>query len=403
MPVYSHSRLSAFETCPLQYKLRYLDKIKSEEEGIEAFLGSRFHAAMEKLYGDLKIRVHSLAELLEFYEQDWAREFHDAIVVARAGRTADDYRLMGRTFIADYYKRHQPFDQSRVLGLEQKIFVDLDGSGKYRLMGYIDRLAQAADGTYEIHDYKTSNSLPEQKKLDEDRQLALYQIGVEAMWRDVDRVRLIWHYVAFDKDLDSTRTRAQLDALRMSTIGLIETIEKAAAFEPCESALCDWCPYWELCPAKKHLARIDALPPSAVPLEEGVRLVDAFAERTAAKKNRQSEIEAIEAELEEIRGQAVALARREGYETLRGSGHILRIKSKDQVTLFPKGSEERSILERELRAAGAWDAVSTVDAFALERAVAGNSLDPALMARLDPVLKRERRMTVTLSKMKEDV
>ena len=37
MAVYSHSRLSTFETCPLQYKLRYVDKIKKEEEGIEAF------------------------------------------------------------------------------------------------------------------------------------------------------------------------------------------------------------------------------------------------------------------------------------------------------------------------------------------------------------------------------
>ena len=252
MAVYSHSRLSTFETCPLQYKLRYVDKIKKEEEGIEAFLGSRFHEVMETLYGDLKIRIRCLEDLLALYEENWAREFHDGIVVTRKDRTADDYRLMGRAFIADYYKRHFPFDQSRVLGLEQKIFVDLDGSGKYRVMGYIDRLARAADGTYEIHDYKTSSGLPGQNDLDEDRQLALYQIGVEAMWRNAANVRLVWHYVAFDKDLTSSRTPAQLAALKAETIGLIDRIERTTVFEPCESALCDWCPYRDLCPAKKH-------------------------------------------------------------------------------------------------------------------------------------------------------
>jgi putative RecB family exonuclease len=153
-----------------------------------------------------------------------------------------------------------PFDQSRVLGLEQKIFVDLDGSGKYRVMGYIDRLARAADGTYEIHDYKTSSGLPGQNDLDEDRQLALYQIGVEAMWRNAANVRLVWHYVAFDKDLTSSRTPAQLAALKAEMIGLIDRIERTTVFEPCESPLCDWCPYRDLCPAKKHEARVASRP-----------------------------------------------------------------------------------------------------------------------------------------------
>ncbi len=74
MPIYSHSRLSTFETCPLRYKFGYIDKIEREKEGIEAFLGSRFHEAMEMLYKDLKFKVYSLQELLEFYEMRWDKE-----------------------------------------------------------------------------------------------------------------------------------------------------------------------------------------------------------------------------------------------------------------------------------------------------------------------------------------
>ena len=42
MPVYSHSRLATYETCPQQYKLRYIDRIQPPEgeEGIEAFLAA---------------------------------------------------------------------------------------------------------------------------------------------------------------------------------------------------------------------------------------------------------------------------------------------------------------------------------------------------------------------------
>lgn len=60
MAIYSHSKLETFENCPLRYKFAYIDRIKREEEGIEAFLGSRFHEVMEKLYKDLNYKIYSL-------------------------------------------------------------------------------------------------------------------------------------------------------------------------------------------------------------------------------------------------------------------------------------------------------------------------------------------------------
>ena len=60
MITYSHSRINTFENCPLQYKFNYIEKIKRDEESIEAFVGSRFHEVMEKLYQDLRFRVYTL-------------------------------------------------------------------------------------------------------------------------------------------------------------------------------------------------------------------------------------------------------------------------------------------------------------------------------------------------------
>ena len=161
MPEYSNSQLGKFEDCALQYKFLYVDKIKRYEEGVEAFLGQRFHDAMVWLYGERAFRIVPLEELLDYYEKDWAKQWHDEVKIRKEGRTQDDYRLMGRRFIEDYYKRHHPFDDGRVLGLEKYIRFPLDDAGRYKCKGIIDRLMLAPDGAFEVHDYKTGSKLPD--------------------------------------------------------------------------------------------------------------------------------------------------------------------------------------------------------------------------------------------------
>jgi len=54
MKQFSHSKLQTYERCPLQYKLQYLIKLKTESETtVEAFMGSRVHDTLELLYRDL--------------------------------------------------------------------------------------------------------------------------------------------------------------------------------------------------------------------------------------------------------------------------------------------------------------------------------------------------------------
>ena len=48
--MYSHSRLSVYETCPRQFRFQYVDKVAVPEvESVEMFLGSRVHAALQDL------------------------------------------------------------------------------------------------------------------------------------------------------------------------------------------------------------------------------------------------------------------------------------------------------------------------------------------------------------------
>jgi len=396
MPEYSNSQLSKYEECALQYKFLYVDKIKRYEEGVEAFLGQRFHDAMEFLYGERSFRIVPLEELLEYYEIDWAKQWHAEVKIRKEGRTQDDYRLMGRRFIEDYYERHYPFDEGRVLGLERYIRFPLDDAGRYKCKGIIDRLMLAPDGAFEVHDYKTGSKLPDQAELDEDRQLALYQIGVQKLWPDVKEARLVWHLVAFDVEMKSTRTPEALEALKKEIGELIDKIEAATEYEPHESPLCDWCPYWDLCPVKKHLVKVEALPKDEWKDEPGVVIVDAYAERWRKKKELEAEIKGVEGELDEIRDAAISFAEKEGVQVIAGTEARLRVTGKERVVSPGKGTEEREELERELRAAGVWDEVAALDPFALEKAVAEKRWGPEVLERIKAYISTEKRYTVTL-------
>ncbi|OGS23771.1 MAG: hypothetical protein A2297_07145 [Elusimicrobia bacterium RIFOXYB2_FULL_48_7] len=406
MASYSHSRLKAFENCPLQYKFIYIDRIDRHEEGIEAFLGSRFHEVMEELYKTLKFKLYPLPELLKFYENAWDKKFTDKLIITKENLSAADYKNLGRKFIEGYYKMYQPFDQAVTLGLEKGIAIPIDAEGKYKVTGYLDRIALTKDGAYEIHDYKTSGTLSEQKYLDSDRQLALYQIGLEKMWCDVKKVNLIWHFVAFDKEMVSTRTPEQLENLKRSVIGIIQKIESTREFLPEESALCEWCSYQDLCPKRKHQFFTEALPENEFLKNDGVQLVDAYAkasaELTELRKEAAQKTKTIEETLQKIREAAVAYAKNEKIEVVMGSTHKLSIKDKRSASIPKKGSLEREKLESIIKEINKWSEVSTLDASAFEKVVVGGAWPEEITGKIAPLLLVETKTSVTLSKLKQE-
>jgi len=258
-------------------------------------------------------------------------------------------------------------------------------------------LMKAPDGAFEIHDYKAGGTLPEQSKFDTDRQLAVYQIGVQKLWPDeAHAVRLIWHYVAFDMEMRSSRTPERLEALKEETMRLIDRIQAETAFAPNETALCDWCSYWDLCPLKKHPAKVRGLPEKEWKNEPGVRIVDAYAERWRRKRTLAAEVEVVEEEMEEIKEAAVALAEKENIQVIAGSDARLRVTGREKFDPPMKGTTEREALERELRELGVWDEVAALDTFALERALAEDRWNGETLERVKSFGTFVKRWTVTL-------
>jgi putative RecB family exonuclease len=112
-----------------------VDKIKIDEsETIEAFMGSRVHETLEKLYKDLRLsKSDTLEELLTFYDDVWLKNYSDDIRIVKKGYTPRNYKDTGARCIREYYARYQPFNDGKTLGLEQMIAIDIEGYKLYRI------------------------------------------------------------------------------------------------------------------------------------------------------------------------------------------------------------------------------------------------------------------------------
>jgi len=399
MPAYSHSQLSTYETCPHQYRLHYIQKIKVDTKGIEAFMGSRVHDVLEKLYRDLKMtKLNTLEELINFYHQCWEKNWSETIQIIRKEYRAEDYRSLGEKCITDYYKRYYPFDQGRTLGLEETIYFPLEEEKGYWIRGVMDRLTLLNGSVLEIHDYKTSNRLPTQKDIQSDRQLAFYHMGVEGKWKDIQEIKLIWHYLVYDAELQSLRTPEELQRLRQETMELIKTIESDREFSPRESPLCDWCDYQGLCPKRKHRIVAESLPPNEYLQEEGVNLVNRYVE---LKEKKGILVVEIDAEMARVEEALFAYAQQKELEAIYGNDHVAKIKTETKEKYPLKGDPGRRALDEFIKNAGKWMEVSDLNPWMLARILERGGWPPSLTKKVREFSTVEKNRTITLSKLKE--
>lgn len=262
MTLYSHSRISSFENCRLQYKYRYIDRIKVDTEGIEAFMGKLVHEVLEDLYKDLDLaRASAPGEFGDRFDRLWEDRFGPRVRIVRENMTQEDYRATGRRCVESYFERHRPFASGQVVGLEERVLLTL-GDRRYQLQGFVDRIDKVGEDELEIHDYKTG-SLPRPGALKMDRQLSLYEIALRQRYGRLARVRQVWHYLAHDQTFVEERSLDDLQRVRQKTIAAIQTIEATTDFPATRSALCSWCEYQDRCP--EWQAERDAHAPLELP------------------------------------------------------------------------------------------------------------------------------------------
>jgi len=233
---------------------------------IEAFVGICFHELMELIFKEGKERDYFLEELLERYEALWKEKWSEDIVVANSDKTADDFLEYGKQCVRNFYETDlgpSAGFSSKTIGVETKINFPIDEKNK--MIGYIDRIAEKQDGSIEIQDYKTGQSLPDDEQLTHDSQLSIYQLGLKQMWKEkgeeIGPIEFVWHYVAHSKTIRlPQKTNEELGDILREVKDTIAQIVAEKDFKAHLNPMCRYCRYQKLCPEYKASQASNTLP-----------------------------------------------------------------------------------------------------------------------------------------------
>ena len=348
MTCYSHSRISTFEQCKYKYNLQYIDKIKVDiPTTIEAFMGDLVHRTLEKLYNDLKFeKQNTKEECLKYYNDLWSKEWTDDILIAKEELTSENYRLMGEKYISMYYDHYNPFNEMTVLGLETQDRMTLSDGNQYHVR--IDKLACVGDKYY-VCDYKTNSRMKDQEEADSDRQLAMYSIWVKDKYKDAKRVVLLWHMLAFDKEVISSRTDEQLEKLHSEVVSQIKDIESCKEYPTNVTALCNYCVYKSMCPSFKHEAELEFKSAQEFTDDFGVRLVNDYAEADFTEKEAKKK-------KEELKIKLIEFAKQKEIDVVYGSNKKTSVKPYDKV-VYP---EDKADFIKLIKDKGIYDEISMI-------------------------------------------
>ncbi|MFC1581364.1 RecB family exonuclease [Candidatus Neomarinimicrobiota bacterium] len=251
---FSYSSLEAYQKCPVQFRIRYIDGVRKTDEGIEAFMGKRVHETLEFLYQErLNGSIPIIDRVIDFFHDRWEKKWHNRIAVVRKHLNPESFQYIGEDCIARYYRIYRPFNE-QVIDTEMIIDFNLDNDENYPIRGIIDRLDRPTDSIWEIHDYKTGKNILSQAMADKNDQLALYQAGLIQNSKSEISINLVWHFLQKGIKIHSNRSEKQINTLINRTKSKIDKIrskvERRDDFPARESALCNWCYYWDECPAK---------------------------------------------------------------------------------------------------------------------------------------------------------
>jgi len=398
---YSISRIESFNKCRLQFKYRYIEKVPLKVETIEAFMGTKVHETLKEFYDFIKNKVVKPKDwLLARYDEKWKKDFSDSVKIVKKELSAEEYHQKGKESLAEYYDEYSPFDQTKIVKTEEPIYFNLKkGKEEYRFVGILDRLDwNDKEKIFEIHDYKTSGSLMTQEEADQDYQLPLYQLALMSQWPEAVKTKLIWHFLLFNKQIESSRTHKQLMEVQDLTIAKIKTIEACQEFPPFKSALCDWCDFQQICPLWKHPKEVEKLDKNKYRQDSGVKLVTAYSELEEKKKKLKQEIIEIEKEQEEIAEAAIEFAEKKDIQVIDGPDKQLLVTIKEELAAPARRDDQDKWegLRHSLIKSGKYIEVSTVNSSMLNRMM--KSWPQELVAKIKDFLVKKVVRKVELRK-----
>lgn len=260
----SPSRASDFQSCPLKYRFRVIDRLP-EPPSEAATRGTVIHAVLERLF-DLPAHERTLTAAARLIGPEWARlleldpelaELVDGDAEAGDAESGDAGSTDGLPrFLAPsegllerYFSLEDP---TRLEPAERELHVTTTLESGLTLRGYVDRLDRTPAGDMRVVDYKSGRAPGAGFEASAMFQMRFYAL---VLWKLHGRVPKVLQLLYLGSgevlryepdDADLLATERKLEALWAA----IQRATEQGDWRPRTSRLCDWCSYREsLCPA----------------------------------------------------------------------------------------------------------------------------------------------------------
>jgi putative RecB family exonuclease len=235
----SVSRLRRFESCPLAFKLHYVDK-RDSAPSLPLQFGTMLHAVLERLYQWALAEKHTGR-----IDHDLALELYCEEFI-RSGLSGFAIFDEGLRILRAYLRDNPTVDHATVLAVEQDFELDVGG---FLVVGKIDRVDRVDAETVEVLDYKTNRAIYTREELDSDLQLTVYAMAARQLWPWAKEVRLGFYLLRHGLRMMTERSDEQLESARGYIATLGHQTENTTEYAPRLQSNCAYCDHRQQCPA----------------------------------------------------------------------------------------------------------------------------------------------------------
>ena len=246
----SPSRALDFQSCPLLYRFRVLDRLP-EPPSPAAIRGTLVHSVLEALY-DLPAPGRTLDAAIDLVAPQWAQlvEERPEVVgmLADAGSDSAEWLRGAGDLVESYFAMEDP---TRLEPAGRELRVEAELPSGLVLRGFVDRLDRAPTGQLRVVDYKTGKAPGAGFEARAMFQMRFYALVLWHMHGELPTVLQLMYLstgvvLRYEPDEDDLRAmQRKVEALWLA----IERAMDSGDWRASKSALCSWCAHKALCPA----------------------------------------------------------------------------------------------------------------------------------------------------------
>jgi DNA helicase-2/ATP-dependent DNA helicase PcrA len=243
--IYSVSQLQMYESCPRKYLYSYIYKIPSKARHYFDF-GTTLHSVLENLADMVEENsdeVELFSKGVELLSKNWISKGYEN------SSQEKEYYEKGIKIIKNFIKREKILKKDKRLTIEKELKFTIDIEGK-KLTGFIDRIDKLENGSYEIIDYKTSNSMEKSYMIGRNMQLLLYSEALKRNFANFPKKIGLW-YLIHDKLLQANFDEKNLSELKTKIKKIIERIESKNFKAKPGAFACKFCDFNDICTYSK--------------------------------------------------------------------------------------------------------------------------------------------------------